>query len=72
MPTEQAKYILCKILVSDSLLEKDFFRKTVLILTIVFCPALLCSVFTKRTSPVLYQIAGAVVLSNPRILLVDQ
>jgi len=25
MPASQAKYILCKILVSDSLLEKDFF-----------------------------------------------
>jgi len=30
MPTSQAKYILCKSLVSDSLLRKDFFPWTVL------------------------------------------
>jgi len=28
MPTLQAKYILCKILVSDSVLRKDFFQET--------------------------------------------
>jgi len=26
MPTLQAKYMLCKILVSDSVLRKDFFQ----------------------------------------------
>jgi len=30
MPTSYANYILCKILVSDSLLRKDFFPQTVL------------------------------------------
>jgi len=31
MPTLQAKYILCKILVSDSVLRKDFFPQTVFV-----------------------------------------
>jgi len=31
MPASSVKYILCKILVSDSLLRKDFFTQTVFI-----------------------------------------
>jgi len=35
MPTLEAKYILCKILVSDSVLRKDFFQQTVFIYRLV-------------------------------------